>query len=65
MSVKDYIANGFAAWLVFHIMTNRGALLELVVMLLFWPLVAMVAIVIGLACWAAGVREWIVKRWKK
>lgn len=63
--MKDYIAIGFAIWLMFHIMTGRGALLELVVMLLFWPLVAMAALVIGLACWVAGVREWIVKRWKK
>lgn len=65
MNVKDYIAIGFAIWLMFHIMTGRGALLELVVMLLFWPLVAMAALVIGLACWAAGVREWVVKRWRK
>lgn len=63
--MKDYIAIGFAIWIVFHIMTGRGAMLELVVMLLFWPLVALLAIVIGLACWGVGVREWIVKRWKK
>ena len=65
MNVGDYIVIGFTIWIIFHIMTGRGALLELVVMLLFWPLVATAALAIGLACWAAGVREWIVKRWRK
>ena len=65
MNIGDYIVIGFTIWIIFHIMTGRGALLELVVMLLFWPLVATAALAIGLACWAAGVREWVAKRWRK
>ncbi len=65
MNMRNYFAVGFAVWLMLHAVTGKGALLELAVLLLLWPLVAAAALVIGLMCWAASVREWILKRWRK
>ncbi len=60
-----YLALGFAVWLMLRVTTGRGAALELVATLLFWPLVLMLALAIWLACWAVSVREWIRERWRK
>lgn len=65
MSIWEYLCIGFWMWVMMRVTIGRGAVLELVVALLFWPLVAAAAVVIALACGAAWIREQIGKWWRK